>query len=123
MVGRMYVWSYQDVRIYAPVSVSGEAYSKAGQAAEAQKWYAESLRSKPDHIPVHLTLAKHLAKLGRDDEAEQWFKKAHALNRADPAVWTHYGEDQHSCIFELEYSRTLAFPPLRWSCSSSHKIS
>ena len=32
--------------------------------------------------------------MGRDSEADQWFKKAHALNNTEPAVWTHYGESQ-----------------------------
>lgn len=29
--------------------------------AEAEHWYKESLRAKPDHIPAHLTYGKLLA--------------------------------------------------------------
>ena len=43
--------------------ILGEAYSATGKNAEAEKWYKESLKSKPDHLSVHLTYAKHLAKM------------------------------------------------------------
>ena len=41
----------------------GEAYSAAGYQNEAERCYKESLKSKPDHLPVHLTYAKHLNKM------------------------------------------------------------
>ena len=41
----------------------GEAYSAAGNNGEAENWYKASLKSKPDHMAVHLTYAKHLAKI------------------------------------------------------------
>ena len=41
----------------------GEAYSAAGNNVEAENWYKASLKSKPDHMAVHLTYAKHLAKI------------------------------------------------------------
>lgn len=41
----------------------GEAYSAAGYLNEAVRWYKESLKSKPDHLPAHLTYAKHLSKM------------------------------------------------------------
>lgn len=41
----------------------GEAYSTAGYQNEAEQCYKESLKSKPDHLPVHLTYAKHLNKM------------------------------------------------------------
>ena len=41
----------------------GEAYSAAGYQEEAEQWYKESLKSKPDHLPAHLTYAKHLNKV------------------------------------------------------------
>lgn len=41
----------------------GEAYSAAGNNVEAENWYKASLKSKPDHMAVHLTYAKHLFKI------------------------------------------------------------
>jgi len=40
----------------------GEAYFKLDQLEEAEYWYKEALRVKPDHIPAHLTYAKLLAR-------------------------------------------------------------
>lgn len=52
-----------DVSILIKYSILGEAYSATGNIDEAEKWYKESLKSKPDHLSVHLTYAKHLAKI------------------------------------------------------------
>jgi tetratricopeptide (TPR) repeat protein len=41
----------------------GEAYFKLDRVKEAEYWYREALRVKPDHIPAHLTYGKLLAKL------------------------------------------------------------
>ena len=43
--------------------ILGEAYSAAGNIEAAEKWYKQSLKSKPDHLSAHLTYAKHLAKI------------------------------------------------------------
>ena len=58
---------------YAPQSLFnmlGEAYSKVNQMVEAEHWYQEALRAKPDHIPAHLTMAKLLQK--RVGYIERW---------------------------------------------------
>lgn len=34
---------------------------RLNKLAEAEHWYRESLRAKPDHIPAHLTYGKLLA--------------------------------------------------------------
>jgi len=34
---------------------------RLNKLTEAEHWYKESLRSKPDHIPAHLTYGKLLA--------------------------------------------------------------
>ena len=34
---------------------------RLNKLSEAEHWYRESLRSKPDHIPAHLTYGKLLA--------------------------------------------------------------
>lgn len=40
---------------------AGEAYIRLNKLTEAEHWYRESLRAKPDHIPAHLTYGKLLA--------------------------------------------------------------
>ena len=50
---------------YAPQSLYnmlGEAHSKLEQLNEAETWYKQALKAKPDHIPAHLTMAKLLQK-------------------------------------------------------------
>lgn len=42
-------------------ALTGEAYMRLNKLAEAEHWYRESLRAKPDHIPAHLTYGKLLA--------------------------------------------------------------
>ncbi|XP_054063323.1 protein O-mannosyl-transferase TMTC2 isoform X2 [Rissa tridactyla] len=51
-------------RQFAPQSLynmMGEAYMRMSRLPEAERWYVESLRSKSDHIPAHLTYGKLLA--------------------------------------------------------------
>ena len=43
---------------YIFIFTAGEAYSKLERLNEAEHWYKEALRSKPDHVPAHLTMAK-----------------------------------------------------------------
>lgn len=40
---------------------TGEAYIRLNKLTDAEHWYRESLRAKPDHIPAHLTYGKLLA--------------------------------------------------------------
>lgn len=40
---------------------AGEAHMRLNRPEEAAHWYRESLRSKPDHIPAHLTYGKLLS--------------------------------------------------------------
>lgn len=42
-------------------ALAGEAYVRLQKLPEAEHWYKESLRAKPDHIPAHLTYGKLLA--------------------------------------------------------------
>ena len=44
-------------------NMMGEAYFKLDRHKEAEFWYREALRVKPDHIPAHLTYGKLLAKM------------------------------------------------------------
>lgn len=43
------------------ILLPGEAYMRLSKLPEAEHWYMESLRSKTDHIPAHLTYGKLLA--------------------------------------------------------------
>lgn len=43
------------------IHFSGEAYMRLSKLPEAEHWYMESLKSKTDHIPAHLTYGKLLA--------------------------------------------------------------
>lgn len=47
--------------IFLLILLSGEAYMRLSMLPEAEHWYMESLRSKTDHIPAHLTYGKLLA--------------------------------------------------------------
>ncbi|XP_054721235.1 protein O-mannosyl-transferase TMTC2-like, partial [Uloborus diversus] len=79
---------YQPQSLY---NMMGEAYFKMGHFMDAEHWYREALRVKPDHIPAHLTYAKLLSKWDRLEEAEQWFLKAKNIAPNDSSVYQHYG--------------------------------
>ncbi|XP_072125430.1 protein O-mannosyl-transferase TMTC2 isoform X1 [Mobula birostris] len=89
---------------FAPQSLynmMGEAYMRLNKLAEAEYWYLESLRSKPDHIPAHLTFGKLLALTGRKEEAEKYFLRSIQLDPSKGNCYMHYGQ------FLLEASRLV----------------
>ncbi|KAM6437251.1 protein O-mannosyl-transferase TMTC2 isoform 2-T2 [Liasis olivaceus] len=91
-------------RQFAPQSLynmMGEAYMRLSRFSEAEHWYVESLRSKTDHIPAHLTYGKLLALTGRKREAEKYFLKAIQLDPMKGNCYMHYGQ------FLLEESRLM----------------
>ncbi|XP_030646482.1 protein O-mannosyl-transferase TMTC2 [Chanos chanos] len=91
-------------RQFAPQSLynmMGEAYMRLNRLSEAEHWYKESLRVKPDHIPAHLTYGKLLAMTGQRTEAEKYFLKAIQLDPTKGNCYMHYGQ------FLLEESRLL----------------
>uniref|UniRef100_A0A667Z9D9 dolichyl-phosphate-mannose--protein mannosyltransferase n=1 Tax=Myripristis murdjan TaxID=586833 RepID=A0A667Z9D9_9TELE len=91
-------------RQFAPQSLynmMGEAYMRLNRLADAEHWYQESLRAKPDHIPAHLTYGKLLAMTGQKTEAERYFLKAIQLDPTKGNCYMHYGQ------FLLEESRLL----------------
>ncbi|MBN3280129.1 TMTC2 protein, partial [Polyodon spathula] len=91
-------------RQFAPQSLynmMGEAYMRLNKLTEAEHWYQESLRAKPDHIPAHLTYGKLLALTGHKLEAERYFLKAIQLDPTKGNCYMHYGQ------FLLEESRLL----------------
>ncbi|XP_018620928.1 protein O-mannosyl-transferase TMTC2-like isoform X1 [Scleropages formosus] len=80
---------------FAPQSLynmMGEAYMKLNKFPEAERWYKESLRVKPDHVPAHLTYAKLLALTGQKSEAETFFLKAIKLEPSKGNGYMHYGQ-------------------------------
>ncbi|XP_060101128.1 protein O-mannosyl-transferase TMTC2 isoform X2 [Heteronotia binoei] len=91
-------------RQFAPQSLynmMGEAYMRLSRLPEAEHWYVESLHSKTDHIPAHLTYGKLLALTGRKNEAEKYFVKAIQLDPTKGNCYMHYGQ------FLLEESRLI----------------
>ncbi|XP_044535110.1 protein O-mannosyl-transferase TMTC2 [Gracilinanus agilis] len=91
-------------RQFAPQSLynmMGEAYLRLSKLPEAEHWYVESLRSKTDHIPAHLTYGKLLALTGRKSEAEKFFLKAIQLDPTRGNCYMHYGQ------FLLEEARVM----------------
>uniref|UniRef100_A0A8C6SLF8 dolichyl-phosphate-mannose--protein mannosyltransferase n=1 Tax=Neogobius melanostomus TaxID=47308 RepID=A0A8C6SLF8_9GOBI len=91
-------------RQFAPQSLynmMGEAYMRLNRLTEAEHWYRESLRVKPDHIPAHLTYGKLLAMTGQKTQAERYFLKAIQLDPSKGNCYMHYGQ------FLLEESRVL----------------
>ncbi|XP_068951197.1 protein O-mannosyl-transferase TMTC2 isoform X1 [Petaurus breviceps papuanus] len=91
-------------RQFAPQSLynmMGEAYLRLSKLPEAEHWYVESLRSKTDHIPAHLTYGKLLALTGRKSEAEKFFLKAIQLDPTRGSCYMHYGQ------FLLEEARLM----------------
>nr|XP_023654793.1 transmembrane and TPR repeat-containing protein 2-like isoform X1 [Paramormyrops kingsleyae] len=87
---------------FAPQSLYnmiGEAYLRLNKLPEAERWYRESLRAKPDHVPAHLTYGKLLALTGQKAEAEKYFLKAIKLDPSKGNSYMHYGQ------FLLEESR------------------
>ncbi|XP_015262284.1 PREDICTED: transmembrane and TPR repeat-containing protein 2 [Gekko japonicus] len=91
-------------RQFAPQSLynmMGEAYMRLSRLPEAEHWYVESLHSKTDHIPAHLTYGKLLALTGRKNEAEKYFLKAIQLDPTKGNCYMHYGQ------FLLEESRLI----------------
>uniref|UniRef100_A0AAY4E2V9 dolichyl-phosphate-mannose--protein mannosyltransferase n=1 Tax=Denticeps clupeoides TaxID=299321 RepID=A0AAY4E2V9_9TELE len=91
-------------RQFAPQSLynmMGEAYMRLNKLPEAEHWYRESLKAKPDHVPAHLTYGKLLAMTGQKVEAERYFLKAIQLDPTKGNCYMHYGQ------FLLEDSRLL----------------
>ncbi|XP_032804676.2 protein O-mannosyl-transferase TMTC2 [Petromyzon marinus] len=82
-------------------NMMGEAHTRLGRLAEAERWYQESLLSKPDHVPAHLTYAKLLSATNRKVEAERLFLKAIDLDPAKANTYMHYAQ------FLVEQSRFL----------------
>uniref|UniRef100_A0A8C9R409 dolichyl-phosphate-mannose--protein mannosyltransferase n=1 Tax=Scleropages formosus TaxID=113540 RepID=A0A8C9R409_SCLFO len=89
-------WQFAPQSLY---NMMGEAYMKLNNLPEAEHWYRESLRVKPDHVPAHLTYGKLLALMGQKAEAERYFLKAIQLDPAKGSCYMHYGQ------FLLEESR------------------
>uniref|UniRef100_A0A8C4IBL6 dolichyl-phosphate-mannose--protein mannosyltransferase n=1 Tax=Dicentrarchus labrax TaxID=13489 RepID=A0A8C4IBL6_DICLA len=89
-------------RQFAPHSLfnmMGEAYMRLNRLEEAGHWYRESLRTKPDHVPAHLTYGKLLSIIGQKTEAEKFYLRAIQLDPTKGNCYMHYGQ------FLLEQSR------------------
>ncbi|XP_071485579.1 protein O-mannosyl-transferase TMTC2-like [Diadema antillarum] len=83
---------------YSPQSLFnmlGETHYKLGNILEAEKWFQESLLSKPDHVPAHLTYANLLSKTNRAHDAEYFLQRAVDLEPENANVFRHYGQFWH----------------------------
>ncbi|RMB99744.1 hypothetical protein DUI87_23746 [Hirundo rustica rustica] len=92
---------YCSLQLPESSQLEGEAYMRMSRLPEAEHWYVESLRSKSNHIPAHLTYGKLLALTGRKSEAEKYFMKAIQLDPTKGNCYMHYGQ------FLLEESRLI----------------
>uniref|UniRef100_A0A3B3I8D8 dolichyl-phosphate-mannose--protein mannosyltransferase n=1 Tax=Oryzias latipes TaxID=8090 RepID=A0A3B3I8D8_ORYLA len=89
-------------RQFAPHSLFnmiGEAYMRLNRLEDAAHWYRESLRTKPDHIPAHLTYGKLLSITGQRTDAEKYYLRAIQLDPTKGNCYMHYGQ------FLLEQNR------------------
>ncbi|XP_055889069.1 protein O-mannosyl-transferase TMTC2-like [Biomphalaria glabrata] len=80
---------------YGPQSIYnmiGEVYYKMGQLEEAEKWYREALKSKPDHLPAFLTMSKLMQMKTKWEESESWLKKAKQFHPTDLTVDFHLAQ-------------------------------
>ncbi|TSK13296.1 Transmembrane and TPR repeat-containing protein 2 [Bagarius yarrelli] len=80
-------------RQFAPQSLynmMGEAYMKLNKFNDAEHWYKESLKAKPDHIPAHLTYGRLLSNMGNKTQAEHYFLKAIELEPTKGTCYLHY---------------------------------
>ncbi|XP_048239514.1 protein O-mannosyl-transferase TMTC2-like isoform X3 [Haliotis rufescens] len=83
---------YAPQSLYNMMAGISEVYSKMGDLVTAERWYRKALKSKPDHVPAHLTIAKLLQKKKQYEEAEKWFKKASAIDSKDASIDHHYAQ-------------------------------
>lgn len=81
--------SYQPQSLY---NMIGETYARMENFSEAEKWYLEALKVKPDHVPALLTYAKLLARVNKSADAEKHFKRAIEIRPGDTASYRHYGQ-------------------------------
>ncbi|XP_041452725.1 protein O-mannosyl-transferase TMTC2-like [Lytechinus variegatus] len=83
---------------YPPQSLHnmlGETQHKLGNLQEAERYFKASLRSKPDHVPAHLTYANLLGKTNRAVEAERLLERAVTLEPENANVFRHFGQFWH----------------------------
>ncbi|XP_071942769.1 protein O-mannosyl-transferase TMTC2-like [Antedon mediterranea] len=74
------------------LNMLGETYAKLGDAINAEHFFKESLRYKPDHVPAHLTYGNLLGKTNRALEAQKMFNHAVELDPTNPSVYQHFAQ-------------------------------
>lgn len=80
-------------QIHSLYNLIAEAYLNLNQFEQAEKFYLETFKLKPNHLPLYLTYAKFLQKVERFTEAEQWFLSARLLAPNDTSVLLHFGKN------------------------------
>ena len=64
----------------------GRAYQKMGLAERGVEYLDRAVKARPEHLEGIIALADALGTLGRNDEAEAWFRRAEALGAPMSAV-------------------------------------
>jgi len=86
----------------------GEAYRKAGQLDEAQKFFELALKYYPDFEEAHLALAAALIAVQKPEQALPHLQKATALEADDEVAWYRLAQVQKVLRNEAEQQKALA---------------
>jgi len=86
----------------------GEAYRKAGQLDEAQKFFELALKYYPDFEEAHLALAAALIAVRKPEQALPHLQKATALEADDEVAWYRLAQVQKVLRNEAEQQKALA---------------
>lgn len=94
--------------------------------AEAEHWYKESLRAKPDHIPAHLTYGKLLAMTvsSHTDQRQDWVLQKGDMENWNPSgAWkTQEKQTDYRKSRPVSLIRTIRLPKEKknWCCDWLH---
>jgi len=70
----------------------GLAYMQQHEYEKSLDKLNRALAADPNYIPTHNALALLYQRMGKNEEAEQYFKKALSLNANDPHTLNNYGQ-------------------------------
>ena len=70
----------------------GVAYMQQNEYEKSLEKLNKALAADPNYIPTHNALGLLYQRLGKDEQADQYFKKALAINANDPYTLNNYGQ-------------------------------
>nr|XP_039259696.1 protein O-mannosyl-transferase TMTC2-like [Styela clava] len=82
----------EDYEPHSLYNMLGQSLSKLNRNVEAEKWFQESLKSKPDHVPAHLTYAALLRRLKKTEATEILYKRAIQFEPQNHIIYNHLGK-------------------------------